>query len=70
MIEQFLYIGSDMITEIIGVIGLGNAGGAVAGALARKTKVVGFDPDPDTSLDFGNPAGKKKKMINLLSIQQ
>ena len=34
MIEQFLYIGSNMITEIIGVIGLGNAGGAVAGALA------------------------------------
>ena len=36
-----------MITERIGVIGLGNAGGAVAGALAKKTKVVGFDPSPE-----------------------
>ena len=43
-----------MITEIIGVIGLGNAGGAVAGALARKTKVVGFDPDPERCLRAGD----------------
>ena len=43
-----------MVTEIIGVIGLGNAGGAVAGALARKTKVVGFDPDPERCLRAGD----------------
>ena len=43
-----------MITEKIGVIGLGNAGGAVAGALARKTKVVGFDPDPERCLRAGD----------------
>ena len=54
MIEQFLYIGCNLITEIIGVIGLGNAGGAVAGALARKTKVVGFDPDPERCLRAGD----------------
>ena len=40
-----------MITERIGVIGLGNAGGAVAGALAKKTKVVGFDPSPERCMN-------------------
>ena len=33
-----------MLAEKIGVIGLGNAGSAVAGALAQKTTVIGFDP--------------------------
>ncbi|MDG1275524.1 MAG: NAD(P)-dependent oxidoreductase [Alphaproteobacteria bacterium] len=33
-----------MLAEKIGVIGLGNAGSAVAGALAKKTTVIGFDP--------------------------
>ena len=34
------------MTDTVGVIGLGNAGGAVAGALAAKVPVVGFDLDP------------------------
>jgi 3-hydroxyisobutyrate dehydrogenase len=33
------------MADVIGVIGLGNAGGAVAGALAAKVRVVGFDID-------------------------
>jgi 3-hydroxyisobutyrate dehydrogenase-like beta-hydroxyacid dehydrogenase len=33
------------MTDAVGIIGLGNAGGAVAGALARKVPVVGFDRD-------------------------
>ena len=36
-----------MLAEKIGVIGLGNAGSAVAGALAQKTTVIGFDPSPE-----------------------
>ena len=36
-----------MSAEKIGVIGLGNAGSAVAGALAQKTTVIGFDPNPE-----------------------
>jgi 3-hydroxyisobutyrate dehydrogenase-like beta-hydroxyacid dehydrogenase len=36
-----------MLAEKIGVIGLGNAGSAVAGALAKKTIVIGFDPSPE-----------------------
>jgi len=32
------------MTDTVGVIGLGNAGGAVAGALARSASVVGYDP--------------------------
>jgi len=34
------------MTDTVGVIGLGNAGGSVAGALAAKVPVVGFDLDP------------------------
>lgn len=34
------------MADAVGVIGLGNAGGAVAGALAAKVPVVGFDLDP------------------------
>jgi 3-hydroxyisobutyrate dehydrogenase len=34
------------MVDVIGVIGLGNAGSAVAGALAAKTPVIGFDLDP------------------------
>jgi 3-hydroxyisobutyrate dehydrogenase len=34
----------DMV-DTVGVVGLGNAGGAVAGALARKRSVIGFDLD-------------------------
>ena len=33
------------MVDAVGVIGLGNAGGAVAGALARKGSVIGFDLD-------------------------
>ena len=36
-----------MLAEKIGVIGLGNAGSAVAGALAKKTTVIGFAPSPE-----------------------
>ena len=36
-----------MLAEKIGVIGLGNAGSAVAGALAKKTTVIGLDPSPE-----------------------
>ena len=35
------------MADAVGIIGLGNAGGAVAGALAAKVPVVGFDLDPD-----------------------
>lgn len=34
------------MADMVGIIGLGNAGGAVAGALAAKVAVVGYDPDP------------------------
>ena len=34
------------MNQKVGVIGLGNAGGAVAGALARSVAVCGFDIDP------------------------
>jgi len=34
------------MAETIGLVGLGNAGGAVAGALAKKVSVLGFDIDP------------------------
>ena len=33
------------MVDVVGIIGLGNAGGAVAGALAAKIPVVGFDLD-------------------------
>ena len=33
------------MVDTVGVIGLGNAGGAVAGALAAKISVIGFDLD-------------------------
>jgi 3-hydroxyisobutyrate dehydrogenase len=33
------------MADTVGVIGLGNAGGAVAGALAAKISVIGFDLD-------------------------
>ena len=35
------------MTDYIGIIGLGNAGSAVASALAKKTRVIGFDVNPD-----------------------
>ena len=35
------------MADAVGVIGLGNAGGAVAGALAAKIPVIGFDLDAD-----------------------
>jgi 3-hydroxyisobutyrate dehydrogenase len=35
------------MSEKIGVIGLGNAGGAVASSLAKKTTVIGFDLSPE-----------------------
>jgi 3-hydroxyisobutyrate dehydrogenase len=35
------------MADAVGVIGLGNAGGAVAGALAAKIPVIGFDPDEE-----------------------
>ena len=35
------------MTDYIGIIGLGNAGSAIASALAKKTRVIGFDVNPD-----------------------
>ena len=35
------------MTDYIGIIGLGNAGSAVASALAKKTRVIGFDVNSD-----------------------
>ena len=34
------------MTDYVGIIGLGNAGSAVASALAKKTDVIGFDVNP------------------------
>ncbi|MBM84534.1 MAG: 6-phosphogluconate dehydrogenase, partial [Rhodospirillaceae bacterium] len=39
----------DPMQDVIGVIGLGNAGGAVAGALAKSVEVVGHDPSNERS---------------------